>query len=139
MNSLLQPHIFAQRQATQVFPLRNTPEQPVCRNFLFLISHPLSKLDRLIVDSTAHKLAEHGYVYIADVQQECVEDRDDIRYLPLRDNHLPNFGALTVVAVLHDNALARVAAQNYPDATVYVIDHDFSETGSRCVSCVVGS
>lgn len=36
-------------------------------------------------------------------------------------------------------SLARVAAQHYPDATIYVIDHDFSESGSHCVSCVVGS
>lgn len=123
------------------FPLRNErqQQQSVCRNFLFLISHPLSELDRLIVSSTAHKLSYHGYVYIADVAQDCVEDRDDIRYLPLHDHQLPHFGSVTVVAVLHDNALARLAAQTYPEASVYVIDDDFSEEGARCVSCVVSA
>jgi hypothetical protein len=139
MNSLIQPHTFAHRQAMHAFPLRAEQEQNVCRNYLFLVGHQLSKLDRQIVNSTAHKLASHGYVYVADVEQDCVEDRDDIRYLPLRDNNLPHFGSVTIVAVLHDNALARLAAQTYPDATVYVIDHDFSEQGSRCVSCVVSS
>jgi hypothetical protein len=51
-----------------------------------------------------------------------MEDRDEIRFMPLKNDDLPCFNALAGVMVVRDQELARVAQQTYPGANILVID-----------------
>jgi hypothetical protein len=79
-----------------------------------------SEQDKIV--ESAKKLTSMGYVYVASAHEHTMEDRDNVRFMPLRNDDLPCFGALAGVMVVRDKGLAEVAQQTYPGANVLVID-----------------
>ncbi len=70
----------------------------------------------------ARRLTSLGYVYIASAHECTMEDREEIRFMPLHREMLPAFGALTGVFVVNDAEIASAARDTYPEAHVLVID-----------------
>ena len=79
-----------------------------------------SEQDEIV--ETAKKLTSMGYVYVASAHERTMEDRDEVRFMPLRNDDLPCFGAVAGVMVVRDQGLAQVAQQQYPGANILVID-----------------
>lgn len=93
------------------------------------------------ITEAARRLVTLGYVYIASPAEKTMEDRDEIRYLPLNVDLLPCFGAVTAVCVLRDESLAQAARQTYPGTEVMVLQSlaDESEiSGGKPASAWVG-
>jgi hypothetical protein len=74
------------------------------------------------VVNSAKELTSMGYVYVASARERTMEDRDNIRFMPLRSDDLPRFGNVSGVMVVRDHEFARAAEQAYPGAKVFVID-----------------
>ena len=78
--------------------------------------------DRSTVEQSARRLTSSGYVYIASPEEKTMEDREEIRYMPLHLEMLPCFGSITAVCVVRDESLADAARAAYPGTEVLVID-----------------
>ncbi len=91
-------------------------------NFLFLLPECTRGEEESRIATSARELTEMGYVYVASSRVREIEDREGIRFLPLNEDLLPAFGAVTGVFVVRDGALAHAAHQAYPEAQVFVID-----------------
>ncbi len=81
-----------------------------------------TEAEKNAVIETARGLTALGYVYIASPTESTMEDRENIRFLPLNVEVLPCFGAVTAVCVVRDEAIAAAARDAYPDTEVIVID-----------------
>lgn len=82
----------------------------------------LTEAEKNAVIETARGLTAHGYVYIASPAEGTMEDRENIRFLPLNLENLPCFGAVTAVCVVKDETIAIAAREAYPGTEVIVID-----------------
>ena len=91
-------------------------------HFLFMLPASTTPSEQDEIVETAKKMTSMGYVYVASAHERTMEDRDDIRFMPLRNDDLPCFGAVAGVMVVRDQGLADVAQQRYPGANVLVID-----------------
>ncbi len=92
------------------------------KNFLFIIPDELSPLENAILAVTIGRMAHYGYVYVADVQQHHVEDRDCARYMPLRNDAMPCFGRIDSVLIFHDGDYETPARKSYPDARIMIFN-----------------
>ena len=101
-------------------PLNRTPSLP--RHFLFMLPASATQAELDAITESARRLVALGYVYIASPKEKTMEDRDEIRYLPLNVDVLPCFGAVTAVCVVRDEALAQAAREAYPGTQVMVVD-----------------
>ena len=101
------------------------------RNYLFIVPDELSHYERAVLKATAARLTEFGYVYVADVCQLDVEDRDHARHLPLKNRMIPPFGILDTAVIFHDLRMAREVGRLHPEARLYVLNADeaFSYSG----------
>jgi hypothetical protein len=102
--------------------MQSIPTSRVPNRFLFLLPASTTPSEQDVVASAAQELTPLGYVYIASAHVPTMEDRGDIRFMPLRDGTLPCFGAVTGVMIARDQELVRVAQENYPGAQVVVFD-----------------
>lgn len=91
-------------------------------HFLFLLPASTTASEQEVVANAAQELTPLGYVYIASAHEPTMEDRGDIRFMPLHDGTLPCFGAVTGVMIARDQELVRAAQENYPGAQVVVFD-----------------
>jgi hypothetical protein len=115
---------LTRQEALAVFPADLGAAKAPHRSFLFLVDQRATELDRMIAAVTARRLMHHGHVYIADIEQSCIEEWDGIIYMPLYCGTVPRVGVVTTVAVFHDSGLALMAAKAYPKAEIFVIHHD---------------
>lgn len=101
--------------------MKRTPSsQP--HHFLFMLPASTTPSEQDEIVETAKKLTSMGYVYVASAHEHTMEDRDEIRFMPLRNDDLPCFNAVAGVMVVRDKGLAEVAQQTYPGANILVID-----------------
>jgi hypothetical protein len=91
-------------------------------HFLFMLPGSTTPEEQERVVKSAKDLTSMGYVYVASAHERTMEDRDNIRFMPLRSNDLPRFGNVSGVMVVRDQEYARAAEQAYPSAKVFVID-----------------
>jgi len=102
---------------------RSLPSSSQAKNhFLFLLPPSTTPAEQDVIANAARELAPMGYVYIASAHEKTMEDRGDIRFMPLRDGTLPCFGAVTGVMIVRDRELVRQAQENYPGAPIVVFD-----------------
>jgi len=118
--------------STQSLPLRQAPRPahiPTApyRNFLILAPNP-PPFDGTqgppgdAITALAIRLLDQGFVYVARSNQHSMEDDPlGVRYLPLHVP-LPSFAILTAVFAVSDLAWARIAAQTYPNADVFLVE-----------------
>lgn len=81
-----------------------------------------TEAERQAVIASARTLLPRGYVYVASPAEPTMEDRDDIRFMPLNLEALPCFGDVTAVCVVRDQTIAIAARDAYPRTEVMVID-----------------
>jgi hypothetical protein len=91
-------------------------------HFLFVLPGSTTPDEQERVVKSAKQLTSMGYVYVASAHERTMEDRENIRYMPLRENDLPRFGNVSGVMVVRDQACARAAVEAYPGASIFVID-----------------
>lgn len=91
-------------------------------HFLFMLPDSATPAEQDHVVEAAKELTSMGYVYVASAQERTMEDRDNIRFMPLRPDDLPRFGAVSGVMVVRDQSMAQAAQEAYPGAKVFVID-----------------
>ncbi|GAA5141388.1 hypothetical protein GCM10023213_25420 [Prosthecobacter algae] len=99
----------------------NAPS-PTLHNFLFMLPASTTGAEQEIIVNLARRLTSLGYVYIASAHEGTMVDREDIRFMPLHEDMLPSFGALTGVFVVRDAGIAAAAQDHYPAAHVLMID-----------------
>jgi hypothetical protein len=92
------------------------------KHYLFILPEAISLDEQHEVVQTASKLAEEGYVYLASAHVKTMEDRDNLRFMPLHTDRLPCFGEVSGVLVARDQELARAAKEVYRDAPVMVFE-----------------
>ena len=109
-----------------------TLTQPL--HFLFLLPDTTTSSEQEVVVKAAKELTSLGYVYIASPNEKTMADRDNIRFMPLRQQQLPCFGSVTSVMIVRDRQLALTAQEMYPDSHITVFDpaqaslaHEMSE------------
>jgi hypothetical protein len=100
-------------------------------HYLFLLPDSATPADQEAVAKAARDLVSVGYVYVASATEQTMEDREGIRYLPLRENSLPHFGAVAGVMVVRDQKLAHAAQELYPGAKVALFDPTPTEPQRR--------
>jgi hypothetical protein len=98
-----------------------TPSQPPHR-FLFMLPDSTTPTEQDHIVNAAKELTTMGYVYVASARESTMEDRDNVRYMPLKEYDLPCFGEVTGVMIVRDQEMARMAEEAYPGAKVFVID-----------------
>jgi hypothetical protein len=91
-------------------------------HFLFMLPASTTPSEQDEIVETAKKLTSMGYVYVASAHERTMEDRDNIRFMPLKNDDLPCFNAVAGVMVVRDQGLAEVAQHAYPGANILVID-----------------
>lgn len=101
-------------------PLNTTSAFPC--HFLFMLPAGATDAERLAVIESARTLIPRGYVYVASPAEPIMEDRDEIRFMPLNVEALPCFADVTAVCVVRDQTIAIAARQAYPRTEVIVID-----------------
>src|SRR3954452_19335010 len=92
------------------------------QHFLFMLPHSATQAEQEHVVNAAKELTSSGYVYVASAHERTMEDRDHIRFMPLRDGTLPCFGAVSTVMIVRDRTMVQAVEQAYPDAKVLVFD-----------------
>jgi hypothetical protein len=107
---------------TDFFAMTPFPTTQTLHNFLFMLPFTTTRAEQEIIMNLARRLTSLGYVYIASAHECTMEDREEIRFMPLHCEMLPAFGTLTGVFVVKDADIASVARDTYPDAHVLVID-----------------
>ncbi|MGV3663613.1 MAG: hypothetical protein ACO1TE_25815 [Prosthecobacter sp.] len=107
-------------------PLNTTSILP--RHFLFLLPATATEAERQAVIESARTLLPRGYVYVASPAEPTMEDRENIRFMPLNLKALPSFGDVTAVCVVRDQTIAIAARDAYPRTEVTVIDPLARET-----------
>jgi hypothetical protein len=83
------------------------------KHYLFMLPEMITLEEQNEVAQAAKALLAEGYVYLISPHEKTVEDRDDIRYMPLRRGSLPCFGEVSGVLVARDQSLAQAAKQVY--------------------------
>jgi hypothetical protein len=91
-------------------------------HFLFMLPESTTPDEHEQVVKAAKELTAMGYVYVASTQERTMEDRDNIRFMPLKSDDLPRFGSVSGVMVVRDQKMAQVAEEAYPGAKIMVID-----------------
>ncbi|QIF00404.1 hypothetical protein [Roseimicrobium sp. ORNL1] len=92
------------------------------KHYLFILSAAITLDEQHEVVQAASKLAEEGYVYLASAHVKTMEDRDNIRFMPLHTDRMPSFGEVSGVLVARDRELARTAKEVYRGAPVMVFE-----------------
>lgn len=92
------------------------------KHYLFLLPETVTLDEQAEVAQAASALAPEGYVYLASAHVKTMEDRDNIRFLPLHTDRMPCFGEVSGVLVARDRDLARTAKEVYRDAPVMVFE-----------------
>jgi hypothetical protein len=92
------------------------------KRYLFILPEAISLDEQQEVVQAASKLAEEGYVYLASAHVKTMEDRDNIRFMPLHSDRMPCFGEVSGVLVARDRELARTAKEMYRGAPVMVFE-----------------
>lgn len=92
------------------------------QHFLFMLPDSATPADHEQIVNAARELSAHGYVYVASAHERAMQDRENIRFMPLRRDDLPRFGAATSVMIVKDRGMVTAAEQAYPGAHVLVID-----------------
>ncbi len=92
------------------------------KHYLFMLPEMITLEEQNEVAQAAKALLTEGYVYLISPHEKTVEDRDEIRYMPLRRDSLPCFGEVSGVLVARDQSLAQAAKQAYRDAPVMVFE-----------------
>ena len=92
------------------------------KHYLFILPEAITLDEQHEVAQAARALLTEGYVYLISPHEKTVEDRYEIRYMPLRRDSLPCFGEVSGVLVARDQSLALAAKQVYQDAPVMVFD-----------------
>ena len=92
------------------------------KHYLLILPEAITLDEQHEVAQAAKALLTEGYVYLISPHEKTVEDRDEIRYMPLRRDSLPCFGEVSGVLVARDQSLALAARQVYQDAPVMVFD-----------------
>jgi hypothetical protein len=92
------------------------------KHYLFILPEAITLDEQQEVVQAASRLAEEGYVYMASAHVKTMEDRDNIRFMPLHTDRMPCFGEVSGVLVARDQELARTAKEVYRDAPVMVFE-----------------
>lgn len=92
------------------------------KHYLFILPEAITLDEQHEVVQAASRLAEEGYVYLASAHVKTMEDRDNIRFMPLHTDRMPCFGEVSGVLVARDRELARTAKEVYRDAPVMVFE-----------------
>lgn len=100
-------------------------------HYLFLLPDSATPADQEAVAKAARELVSVGYVYVASAAEKTMEDREGIRFMPLRDGSLPHFGSVAGVMVVRDQKLAHAAQELYPGAKVAMLDATPAEARRR--------
>jgi hypothetical protein len=102
--------------------MKPSPNSTVPHHFLFMLPATATPADQDHVVKAAKELTSMGYVYVASAHERTMEDRDNVRFMPLKSDDLPRFGSLAGVMIVRDQEMARVAQEAYPEANIMVID-----------------
>ena len=102
--------------------MKPTSYPPSPKHYLFMLPPTTTIEEQHGVVKAAKDLLPDGYVYVASAHEHTMEDRESIRFMPLRTNDLPCFAAVAGVMVARDEHLALVARQVYPGTPVMVFD-----------------
>ena len=102
--------------------MKPSANSTIPHHFLFMLPATATPADQDHVVKAAKELTSMGYVYVASAHERTMEDRDNVRFMPLKNDDLPRFGSLAGVMIVRDQEMARVAQEAYPDANVLVID-----------------
>jgi hypothetical protein len=92
------------------------------QHFLFMLPHSATPAEQEHVVKAAKELSSRGYVYVVSAHERTMEDRDNVRFMPLRSGDLPRFGAVSTVMVVKDRTMVPAVEQAYPDAKVLVFE-----------------
>jgi hypothetical protein len=92
------------------------------QHYLIMLPPTATPAEQEHVVHAAKELASSGYVYVASAHERTMEDRDNIRFMPLRSDALPRFGTLSTVMIVKDRAMVPAAERAYPQAKVLVFD-----------------
>ena len=92
------------------------------QHFLFMLPHSATAAEQEHVVNAAKELTTTGYVYVASAHERTMEDRDNIRFMPLRNGDLPRFGTVSAVMIVKDRTMVSAAEVAYPNAKVLVFD-----------------
>ena len=101
----------------------NTTSLPLSsQHFLFVLPPSATPAEQQHVVKAAKELTSCGYVYVASAHEHTMEDRDDVRFMPLRSGDLPRFGTVTSVMIVKDRTMVQAAEVAYPNAKVLLFD-----------------
>lgn len=92
------------------------------QRFLVMLPPSATPSEQEHVVNAAKELTSTGDVYIASASQCTMEDRDNVRFLPLRNGDLPRFGKVSTVMIVKDRTMVSAAEQAYPEAKVLVFE-----------------
>ena len=92
------------------------------QHFLFMLPPSATPTEQERVVNAAKELTSTGYVYVASAHERVMEDRDSIRFMPLRSNDLPRFAAVSTVMIVKERSMVQVAEAAYPNARVLMFD-----------------
>lgn len=106
------------------------------KHYLFILPEAITLEEQQEVAQAATALASDGYVYLASAHVKTMEDRDNIRFMPLHADRMPSFGEVTGVLVARDRDLARAARDTYRNTPVMVFEPGaaFSTASSSPIS-----
>jgi hypothetical protein len=100
----------------------STSRTPSPQHFLFMLPHSATPAEQEHVVKAAKELSSRGYVYVASAHEHTMEDRDNVRFMPLRSDDLPRFGTVSTVMIVKDRAMIQAAEAAYPQAKVLVFE-----------------
>lgn len=92
------------------------------QRFLIMLPPSATPSEQEHVFDAAKELISTGDVYVASAHQRTMEDRDNVRFLPLRKGDLPHFGSISTVMIVKDRTMVSAAEQAYPNAKVLVFE-----------------
>ncbi len=92
------------------------------QHFLFVLPPSATPAEQERVVKAAKQLTSTGYVYVASANERAMEDRDSIRFMPLRTGDLPRFGTVSTVMIVKERGMVQAAEAAYPNAKVLVFD-----------------
>lgn len=108
--------------------------------FLFVLPSSATPADQERIVKAAKELTASAYVYVASAHECTMEDRDSIRFMPLRDGDLPRFGTVNTVMIVRECSMLQAAEVAYPTAKVLVLDasdtHHVVGREQRCFRAV---
>jgi hypothetical protein len=92
------------------------------QHYLIMLPSSATPAEQEHVVKAAKELTASGYVYVASAHVRTMEDRDNVRFMPLQSGDMPRFGKVSTVMIVKDRTMLPAAERAYPNAKVLVFD-----------------